>query len=105
MREVTRKQVRRPGAPGQPEGDPILEALLLQREKAAAAAKQPAAKPTAAAQPVAPVNANPMASLSDRDLKRIAAIQGHARQQAAQAELERRQSSRPEIDASGFGVR
>jgi hypothetical protein len=44
-----------------------------------------------------------METAGNETLRRIAAIQGHAKQAAAKAELERRAAAQPEIDTSGIG--
>lgn len=46
---------------------------------------------------------DPIRMASERDLRRIAAIEGHTNQQAAKAELERRASEREPVDTSGIG--
>lgn len=46
---------------------------------------------------------DPIQMASNRDLQRIAAIEGHAQQKAALAELARRKANEPEVDTSGFG--
>lgn len=69
--------------------------------------EKPAAKP-APAKPIMDaakerVSADPIATMSDSDLRRIAAIEGHANQAKAQAELARRSQGKTEVDTTGFG--
>jgi len=95
------------------------EAAAGQRKPAAAPSRasdapaSPASPPSPAAKPLmeraresaaAPPDA--VRGMSVEALKRVAAIKGHANQQQAIAELERRKAEQPEIDGTGqgFGV-
>lgn len=93
--KTQRKQVRKPGQGGAPapSGDPIKDAMDRAREaREASAAPKPARQQQA---PAAPRQRDPIELMSVRDLQRIAAIPGHANQQKAQAELERRRQEQP----------
>lgn len=90
--KTTQKVVRRPGAPG-PAGkgdDPagIADRLRSNREKAQGG--KPAAAPAAPAP-----DRDPIQMMTVGELRRLAAIQGHAQQQAAVAELQRRRLAAP----------
>ena len=99
--KTQRKQVRKPGqgGPATPSDDPIKAAMDKARaERVAAEADRKAPKQPAAAD-VAP--ADPIQAMDTGTLKRIAAIQGHANQQKAKAELERRGVGMPMSTGDG----
>lgn len=96
--KTTRKEVRRPGGAAPAQDDPLLAAL-----EAARAAKQPkdgaapaAAEPGATGQPASLMNRAKagVQAMDGRTLARIAAIPGHAQQQQAAAEIERRRTGK-----------
>lgn len=91
-RKTQRKEVRRPGSgKEQVADDPIKAAMDAERAKKQEAKTAKAASP---AQPAIPVD--PIQSMNRRTLNQIAAIQGHVNQQAASAELKRRDDAQPE---------
>ncbi len=77
----------------------------IARQLAALQAGQKREKPGALPNRPTPAPADPITTMDDRTLRRLATMNGHVSQKAAQAELERRASSVPDIDMTGFGYR
>lgn len=100
--KTTRKEVRRPGAEkGGSSEFADLDALLPPKKPKDGAKSGDAPKPRV---PMAErAQQDPIGAMDDRTLERIAGIQGHANQQKAREELQRRRAAQPPIDPTGFG--
>lgn len=98
-----------PKQPGEQDNDKAIRDLLLGKGDV-----KPGAAPSAdLGKPAKPVMQraeeaakDPITTMDERMLKRIAAIEGHAKQKEAKAELDRRakqKSAEPEVDTNQFG--
>lgn len=85
------------------EADPIKAAMDAARAKGGAPAPAAAAPKRGILPAATEPAADPITTLDERTLRQIAAIPGHKDQARAQAELERRAASTPEIDTTGIG--